>query len=104
MYFLKFQIVLGASMTHMDEEIFPDPSRFDPTRFEKQASIPAYSFVGFGGGPRICPGYEFARLETLTTIHYLVTQFTWKLSCNDTFSRNPMPSFKRGLPIQIEPK
>ncbi|XP_031264916.1 taxadiene 5-alpha hydroxylase-like [Pistacia vera] len=96
-----WQIVLGASLTHMDEEIFPDPSRFDPTRFEKQASIPAYCFVGFGGGPRICPGYDFARLETLSTIHYLVTQFTWKLSCNDTFSRNPMPSFKRGLPIQI---
>lgn len=96
--------MLAAFMTHNDKHIFPDPSRFDPTRFEKQISIPPYSFVAFGGGPRICPGYEFARIETLTTIHYLVTRFTWKLSCTDSFTRNPVPFFKRGLPIEIQPK
>lgn len=99
-----WQIVLASCMTHMDEQNFPDPSKFDPTRFEKQASIPPYSFVAFGGGPRICPGYEFARIETLTTIHYLVTKFTWKLSCLDNFTRNPVPNFKQGLPIEIQPK
>lgn len=91
-------------MTHMDEQIFPDPSKFDPTRFENQASIPPFSFVAFGGGPRTCPGYEFARIETLTTMHYLVTKFTWKLSCLDNFTRNPVPNFKQGLPIEIQPK
>lgn len=88
----------------MDESIFEEPSKFDPTRFENQSStIPPYCFVAFGGGPRMCPGYEFARLETLITIHHLVTRFTWKLSCSDnSFIRDPMPEPVRGLPIEIQ--
>ncbi|KDP20767.1 hypothetical protein JCGZ_21238 [Jatropha curcas] len=100
-----YQVMWAACMTHMDECIFPNPSKFDPTHFEKQASVPPYSFTAFGGGPRICPGNEFARIETLATIYYLVTRFTWKLCSSDmSFSRDPMPSFKDGLEIQIEPK
>ncbi|KAK0578890.1 hypothetical protein LWI29_017778 [Acer saccharum] len=88
--------MLASSVTHMNEQLFPDPSKFDQARFEKQA--PPFSFVAFGGGPRICPGYEFARIETLATIHYLVTQFTWKLCYNDnSFSRKPFPIFRQGL-------
>lgn len=101
--FLKIQIMLASSVTHMDENLFTDPSKFNPTRFEKQA-LP-FSFVAFGGGPRICPGYEFARLETLATIHYLVTKFRWKLCHNDnSFCRKPFPVFKQGLPIEIVAK
>ncbi|KAJ4838683.1 hypothetical protein Tsubulata_003115, partial [Turnera subulata] len=100
-----WQVFTAAPMTHMDECIFPNPSKFDPTRFEKQSSsIPPYSFVAFGGGPRICPGYEFSRIETLITLHYLVTKFTWKLCGDASFCRDPMPTFKNGLEIQIEPK
>lgn len=92
-------------MTHMDAKIFEDPSKFDPKRFENQASVPPYCLVPFGGGPRICPGYEFAKIETLITIHYLVTRFTWELCCKDNcFSRDPTPTPTEGLPIQILPK
>ncbi|TYG48449.1 hypothetical protein ES288_D10G015100v1 [Gossypium darwinii] len=100
-----WQVIRAANMTHMDERIFSDPSKFDPARFEKQASIPPYCFVAFGGGARICPGNEFARIETLVTIHYLVTRFKWKLCCLDnSFSRNPFPVFNDGMLIEIEPK
>lgn len=35
----------------------------------------------------------------------LVNRFTWKLCCqNISFSRDPMPTFKDGLEIEIEPK
>ncbi|RWR93409.1 cytochrome P450 716B1-like protein [Cinnamomum micranthum f. kanehirae] len=100
-----WQLFWSMSSTHMDEHIFADPKKFDPARFDSQASIPPYSFVPFGGGIRICPGNEFARLETLIAIHYLVTQFGWKLCCkDDTFIRDPMPVPSQGLPIQLEPK
>ncbi|CAL5345752.1 unnamed protein product [Camellia sinensis] len=90
-------VVWATSMTHMDERIFPNPSKINPTKFEQQAPTPPYCFVAFRGGPRMCPGYEFARIETLATIHYLVTQFTCKLSCiDDSFCRDPMPVFNRG--------
>lgn len=67
------QIFWATRMTLMDGGIFEEPSKFDPTRFENQASVPSYCFIPFGGGPRICPGYEFAKIETLVAIHNLVT-------------------------------
>ncbi|XP_038685626.1 cytochrome P450 716B1-like [Tripterygium wilfordii] len=99
-----WQIFWVSSMTQMDEHIFPEPSKFDPGRFENQASIPPYSFIPFGGGPHLCAGYEFAKIETLVTIHYIVTQFTWKLTADDSFTLDPMPTPTRGLPIQIFPR
>ncbi|KAM1149967.1 hypothetical protein FF1_030569 [Malus domestica] len=99
-----WQIFWAMPMTHMDDNIFPEPSKFDPKRFENQASTPPYSFVPFGGGPRKCPGYEFARIEILVAIHYIVTQFTWKLCADNNFSRDPMPVPTQGLPIKIIPR
>ncbi|XP_022879967.1 cytochrome P450 716B1-like [Olea europaea var. sylvestris] len=100
-----WQVFWVTSMTHMDNNIFQEPSKFDPYRFENQAPIPPYCYIPFGGGPRMCPGYEFARIETLVTVHYLVTQFNWKLCCNDnSIRRDPVPVPAQGLPIQIRPK
>ncbi|KAF7815808.1 taxadiene 5-alpha hydroxylase-like [Senna tora] len=99
-----WQIFWVSAMTHMDSSIFPEPSKFDPSRFENQASIPPYCFVSFGGGPRICPGIEFAKYETLVAIHYLVTKFNWKLCADNTFTRDFMPTPNQGLPLQISPR
>ncbi|PIA38097.1 hypothetical protein AQUCO_02800027v1, partial [Aquilegia coerulea] len=100
-----WQVLWAANMTHMNDSIFPEPSKFEPSRFENQVLIPPYCFVAFGGGPRICPGYEFARIETLVTVHYLVTRFTWELHYKDNkFIRDPTPIPTQGLPIQIERK
>lgn len=55
---IHMQIFWVSNMTHMDDSTFPDPSKFDPSRFENQASIPPYYYIPFGGGPRKCPGYE----------------------------------------------
>ncbi|KAI8557606.1 hypothetical protein RHMOL_Rhmol04G0022800 [Rhododendron molle] len=100
-----WQIFWATRMTHMDGGIFEEPSKFDPRRFENQASVPSYCFIPFGGGPRICPGYEFVKIETLVSIHNLVTRFTWKLCCNDNgFSWVPTPVPPKGLPIEIMPK
>ncbi|KAH0744394.1 hypothetical protein KY290_032387 [Solanum tuberosum] len=100
-----WQIFLVTAKTHMDSSIFQELEKFDPARFENTASLPPYNFVPFGGGARICPGYEFAKVETLVTIHYLVTHITWKLCCTDDFfSRDPTPVPTQGLPIQIIPR
>nr|CAD1841005.1 unnamed protein product [Ananas comosus var. bracteatus] len=100
-----WQVLRTTSMTQMNAEIFPEPHKFDPTRFENQSSVPPYSFIAFGGGSRICPANEFARIETLTAMYYIVAQFRWKLSGkDDSFSRYPLPSPSEGLPIKLEPK
>ncbi|XP_047093943.1 cytochrome P450 716B1-like [Lolium rigidum] len=99
-----WQVFWTANETHMDPSIFHDPAKFDPSRFENAlASAPPCSFVAFGGGPRICPGREFAKIEILVTMHNLVRHFRWKLCYKEnTFIRDPMPSPLHGLPIQLE--
>ncbi|XP_011048028.1 PREDICTED: taxoid 7-beta-hydroxylase-like [Populus euphratica] len=40
-----WQVAWSACMTHMNECIFPDPSKFEPRHFKKSAFLPPYSFV-----------------------------------------------------------
>ncbi|KAK3039897.1 hypothetical protein RJ639_028290 [Escallonia herrerae] len=62
--------------THMNKDIFDNPTEFDPTRFENLSKpIPPYAYIPFGGGLHSCIGNEFTRVETLTTIHRLVTMY-----------------------------
>jgi len=43
------------------------------------ATCPANVFTPFGGGQRLCPGYELARVELSVFLHHLVTRFRYLL-------------------------
>ncbi|XP_061363489.1 beta-amyrin 28-monooxygenase-like [Gastrolobium bilobum] len=89
--------------THMDPTLFLNPENFDPSRFEGAGPIP-YSYVPFGGGPRICLGQEFARLEILVFMHNIVKRFKWDLVIPDEkFLYDPMLEPAKGLPIRLQP-
>ena len=76
-------------MTHNNADYFPMPEKFDPTRFEGDGPAP-YTFIPFGGGPRMCPGKEFARLQILVFLYNVVKGFRWE-------------SEVHGLPIRLQP-
>ncbi|MFS8009103.1 putative cytochrome P450 [Helianthus anomalus] len=98
---LHFQLHWSASSTHKDKATFEDPTRFDPSRFEGSGPKP-FAFVPFGGGPRMCLGKEFSRLEVLTFLHNIVTNFKWDLLIrDDKIKYNPVPVPAKGLPIRI---
>uniref|UniRef100_A0A0D9WZJ3 Cytochrome P450 n=1 Tax=Leersia perrieri TaxID=77586 RepID=A0A0D9WZJ3_9ORYZ len=100
-----WQVFTAQIVTHLDAKFFDDPRKFDPARFHNQSSIPPYCFVPFGGGPRMCPGNEFARTEKLVAMHYLVRQFMWKLcSKEEIYRKDPTPMPVLGLPIELEAK
>ncbi|XP_052207776.1 taxane 13-alpha-hydroxylase-like [Diospyros lotus] len=101
-----WQLLWVACETHMDKDIFGNPQEFDPNRFNKPSKpIPPYTYVPFGGGMHTCIGNEFARVETLTTIHRLVTMFEWsQIYPDEGFTRQPMPYPAMGLPIKVRPR
>lgn len=91
----------SANATHLDPVFFKDPMKFDPSRFEGSGP-PPYTFVPFGGGPRMCPGQEYARAEILVFIHHLVKRFRWKkVIADERIVINPVPAPAHGLPIRL---
>jgi cytochrome P450 len=68
-------VLYGIAASHYNPQIFADPTRFDPDRFlaprEEDKRTP-YSLVGFGGGPRICIGINFAQIEIKALVSHLL--------------------------------
>ncbi|KAK3230253.1 hypothetical protein Dsin_002134 [Dipteronia sinensis] len=102
-----WQLFWVAYGTHMNKNIFEDPNKFDPSRFEtsSKAAFPPYTYIPFGAGPRICPGAEFARVETLLVIHHLITKYQWtELIPDEPVTREPIPYPAMGLPVKLYPR
>jgi len=104
-----FRIPKGCKMfwtvwsSHMSPIFFPNPTKFDPSRFEQ--GPPPFTFVPFGGGPHTCIGNEFAKAETVVFLHNLVLNYEWSVvHPNEKISCNPMPIFEKGLPLKVHKK
>jgi cytochrome P450 len=54
--------VLGI---HRRADAFPEPERFDPTRFlgDREKELPRCAYMPFGAGSRVCIGNHFALME-----------------------------------------
>jgi cytochrome P450 len=61
-------VVVSPWTTHRHPEFWPDPERYDPTRFLGPSNRPRYAYFPFGGGPRSCVGEQFAMLEAVTLL------------------------------------
>ena len=91
------------SSTHKDPDLFPNPEDFEASRFEGEGPTP-HSYVPFGGGPRMCLGYEFARIEILVFLHNIITRFNWDLlTPNERFSHDPFLTPVQGFPVHLHP-
>ncbi|KAF8400112.1 hypothetical protein HHK36_013408 [Tetracentron sinense] len=98
-----WKLYWSTHSTHRNPECFPEPEKFDPSRFEGNGPAP-YTYVPFGGGPRMCPGKEYARLEILVFMHNVVKRFKWeKLLKNEKIIVDPMPMPAKGLPVRLYP-
>ncbi|RWA10079.1 hypothetical protein EKO27_g5041 [Xylaria grammica] len=48
---------------HRNPDAFPDPEKFDPSRWENPTQVMKDSFIPFGGGSRICIGLHLGKIE-----------------------------------------
>ena len=72
------RVVYGIAASHMIPSIWAQPERFDPDRFapprEEDKKHP-YALVGFGGGPRVCIGINFATVEIKAMAAMILSRF-----------------------------
>jgi cytochrome P450 len=70
-----YTIVVGLADLHNNPELFPNPERFDPSRFVGNRP-PAFAWVPFGGGTRRCIGAAFANTEMDVVLRTVLRHFT----------------------------
>lgn len=66
------KVGIGIYGAHHLPEVYPNPERFDPGRWETIAPGP-YTYLPFGAGPRLCMGLTHA-LQTMKTALALIVQ------------------------------
>lgn len=89
---------------HLDEIYFHDARTFNPWRWLDQNNTRkdgAPTFTPFGGGQRLCPGYELGRVEVSVFLHYLVTCFSWEVAEKDKLVFFPTTRMLKGYPIHV---
>src|SRR5262249_22624883 len=92
------QIVILPWVLHRHETLWDDPLRFDPERFapERGAGRMRFSYLPFGGGPRICIGAQLAMMEATLILAALAQRFRLRLA--------PGPEIELQSRITLRPK
>ncbi|GIW12519.1 MAG: cytochrome P450 [Dehalococcoidia bacterium] len=74
-------ILMSQWVLHRDPRYWPDPLRFDPSRFAPGAPAdrPRFSYFPFGGGPRLCLGEGFAWLEATLVLATIAQRWQLRL-------------------------
>uniref|UniRef100_A0A2P2J2B9 Cytochrome P450 family protein n=1 Tax=Rhizophora mucronata TaxID=61149 RepID=A0A2P2J2B9_RHIMU len=96
-----WNINVDARSIHLDNALYNDPNKFNPSRFDEDTK--PYSFLAFGVGARACLGMNMARSMMLVFLHRLITTYKWRVIDSDPtvekwalFSR-----LKSGYPIHV---
>nr|KYP54345.1 Cytochrome P450 90D2 [Cajanus cajan] len=84
---------------HLDDKNYECPYQFNPWRWQDK-DMSSCNFTPFGGGQRLCPGLDLARLEASIFLHHFVTQFRWHAE-EDRIVNFPTVRMKRRMPVMV---
>lgn len=93
-------------MTHHDSSLWDAPERFDPSRFapDREAKIPKYAYLPFGGGPRVCIGNHFAMMEAKLLLAGIASRYQLRIAPGHRVEMLPRITLnpKGGLPMTLK--
>ena len=89
-------IFISPYVMHRQEQYYPNPEQFDPERFspEREAELPRYAYIPFGGGPHVCIGNSFAMMEARLLLATIAQRFQLTLLQE---SITPLPRITLGI-------
>jgi cytochrome P450 len=81
--------VYGA---HHAPRYWQDPEHFNPERFTKEEMKvrTPFTFLPFGGGPRVCIGQHYAMLQILMILSDLIRRYDFEMVPGQTIEARPM--------------
>lgn len=91
---------------HHSKKYWKEPERFIPERFEKEnmKSKPAFAYMPFGGGPRLCIGNNFAMMEMQMVVLELLKRYDFELLKNQKIEAMPYVTLQPKYGIQMKIK
>jgi cytochrome P450 len=96
-------IAMCEWVLHRDPRYFPDPLRFDPSRFspENEPKIPKYAYFPFGAGRRICIGNQFALMEGQIILGTVAQRCTLEMVGRKAIHGDPLMTLRPDGPIMM---
>ena len=97
-------VIYSSHVTHRMPEIYVNPYKFDPFRWEAIRPSP-YEYFPFNAGPRRCLGAEFAMMELKITLAILLQRFRFSLVPNQRIDRGGLTGSvpKHGIKMELNP-
>lgn len=86
-------VFMSQWVMHRDPRYFDEPEVFNPDRWngDLAKNLPTFAYFPFGGGPRICIGKSFAKMEAVLLLATIAQQFRLTLVPNQEII--PWPAF-----------
>jgi cytochrome P450 len=96
-------VLVSPYVSHHLAEEFPRPERFDPDRWS--SSPPAWSYIPFGGGARLCLGAPLATLFIKLTLVHVLRRFRLQVVPGSRIDRHGTLSLgaRFGVPVTLHP-
>jgi cytochrome P450 len=98
-------VMIAPWLLHRDPRLFEDPLRFDPDRFlpEREAALPRFAYMPFGGGRRICIGNQFALMEGQIILSTIAQNISMELVSQRPIGLQPFITLrpKGGVNVKI---
>ena len=100
------QLVVSQWVTHRDPRYYEAPGEFRPERWAEGSieKVPKYAYFPFGGGPRLCIGQSFAKMEAILLLATIAQQFRLRSASGERIA--PQPSItlrtKNGMRMVLE--
>lgn len=100
----KSILFISIYAVHRNPEIWKNPEKFAPSRFEpeKVKARPRLSYMPFGAGPRMCIGNHFAMMEMQLILAMWVKKFNFKLDETHPVKPNPLVTLKPKYGIKMK--
>jgi cytochrome P450 len=78
-------VIVSPIVTQRDPRFWPEPMRFDPSRFsaEAKAARPKFAYYPFGGGTRVCIGEGFAWMEGVLLLATLARKWRVRVTADE---------------------
>jgi len=94
-------VAVAAAMTHMREDLYPEPEVFRPERFVGKRPAPA-AFLAFGAGVRRCIGAALAIFEMKLVLAEVISSVDLELLGDEVpVRRNATTAPKNGVRVRV---